>query len=228
VDGSIPTTRLALAFPSSLAALLPSGTAEAAILVMLIDDVFVASIASGRSCALNEANIDCFSGSDSDTAYSFVRVVNTHPFNIHNPISTNSKTKKKKKEKTHLDNHVYIPQALQPHLGRHDLYPLPCVLGVVRRDTALADVLREQLVNQRKPLGDLLARAVVQQDGDFGAGRGDEGDAGAWQSMCQCGQGGGCEKEEELPIWPAPRTPSVLIPCAMDMLRLRFYLQSIV
>jgi hypothetical protein len=132
---------------------------------------------------------------------------------------------KKKKEKTHLDNHVYIPQALQAHLGRHDLYPLPCVLGVVRRDTALADVLREQLVNQRKPLGDLLARAVVQQDGDLGAGRGDEGDAGAWQSMCQCGQGGGCEKEEELPIWPAPRTPSVLIPCAMDMLRLWFYLQ---
>lgn len=66
--GHTPTTRPALAFPSSLAGLTPAGTAAAAILVMLIELVFVAKIASGRSSAANDANIDCFSGRDSETA----------------------------------------------------------------------------------------------------------------------------------------------------------------
>jgi len=64
----IPTTRDALFFPSSLAALALLGMADAAILVMLIELVFVARIASGLSSAANDANMDCLRGRDSETA----------------------------------------------------------------------------------------------------------------------------------------------------------------
>jgi hypothetical protein len=37
--------------------------------VILIELVFVASIASGFNSAANDANMDCFSGRDSETAW---------------------------------------------------------------------------------------------------------------------------------------------------------------
>jgi hypothetical protein len=43
--------------------------AEAAIFVMLMDDVLVARMASGRSSVVKDEKIDCLRGSDSDTAY---------------------------------------------------------------------------------------------------------------------------------------------------------------
>jgi len=64
----IPTTRDALFFPTSLAALALLGMADAAILVILIELVFVARIASGLSSAANDANMDCLRGRDSETA----------------------------------------------------------------------------------------------------------------------------------------------------------------
>lgn len=66
---SIPTTRPAIFLPSSLAALTSFGTAEAAILVILMELVFVARMALGLISAANDANMACFKGRDSDTAY---------------------------------------------------------------------------------------------------------------------------------------------------------------
>ena len=71
-DENIPTTRPALFFPCSLDGLILWGTAEAAILVMLIELVFVARIASGLSSCENAENIDCFSDRFSETAYIFL------------------------------------------------------------------------------------------------------------------------------------------------------------
>lgn len=48
---------------------MPCGTAEAAILVMLMELVFVARIASGLNSCEKAENIDCFSGRFSETAY---------------------------------------------------------------------------------------------------------------------------------------------------------------
>lgn len=64
-----PTTREALFFPSSLVGFRPSGIAAAAILVILIELVFVARIASGLSSAENSWKIFCFKGRFSETAY---------------------------------------------------------------------------------------------------------------------------------------------------------------
>lgn len=65
----IPTTREVLFLPSSLAGVTPSGTAAAAIFVMLIELVLVAKIASGRSSMANSLNMDCLRERFSDTAY---------------------------------------------------------------------------------------------------------------------------------------------------------------
>ena len=64
-----PTTRPALAFPSSLAAVAPWGMAAAAIFVMLIELVLVARMASGLSSAVSSAKIFSFNDRFSDTAY---------------------------------------------------------------------------------------------------------------------------------------------------------------
>jgi len=63
-----PTTRLEIVRPSSLAALTPSGIADAAILVILIELVLVASMASGFNSEVNDSKIFFFIGRDSDTA----------------------------------------------------------------------------------------------------------------------------------------------------------------
>ena len=67
--GNIPTTRDALFFPCSLVGSTPSGTALEAILVMLIELVLVARMASGRRSLAREPKMACFRGSDSETAY---------------------------------------------------------------------------------------------------------------------------------------------------------------
>jgi len=56
-----PITREALALPASDAAVSPDGIAAAAILVMLIEEVLVANMVSGRTSAANDANKDAFS-----------------------------------------------------------------------------------------------------------------------------------------------------------------------
>jgi len=45
---------------------------EAAIFVILIDEVLDARMASGLSSAASELNIDCLRGNDSETAYKIV------------------------------------------------------------------------------------------------------------------------------------------------------------
>jgi hypothetical protein len=54
-------TRAALAFPASDAAVSPDGIAAAAILVMLIEDVLVANMVSGRTSAASDVNKAVFS-----------------------------------------------------------------------------------------------------------------------------------------------------------------------
>ncbi len=56
-----PITRAALAFPASDAAVAPDRIAAAAILVMLIEEVLVANMVSGRTSAASDANKDVFS-----------------------------------------------------------------------------------------------------------------------------------------------------------------------
>lgn len=66
----LPTTLLGLCRPSLLEALWPSGIVEAAILVILMEDVFDASIVVGGSSAARRPKMACFKGRDSDTACS--------------------------------------------------------------------------------------------------------------------------------------------------------------
>jgi hypothetical protein len=63
-----PTTRPALRLPSADAADSPCGTAEAAILVMEIDDVLVAKIVSGPVSAASSLNMRCLTSRFSETA----------------------------------------------------------------------------------------------------------------------------------------------------------------
>jgi hypothetical protein len=67
-DPRVPTTRPTLAFPSALAAGSPSLNTADASLVILIDEVLLARIASGRSVLESDLKMDIFNGSDSDTA----------------------------------------------------------------------------------------------------------------------------------------------------------------
>jgi hypothetical protein len=64
-----PTTLPAAFVPSSLAALMPSGTTPAAIFVMLIELVLVANIAFGCNSCAKLRNMACFNEKFSDTAY---------------------------------------------------------------------------------------------------------------------------------------------------------------
>lgn len=64
----IPTTRDAFALPFSDAADSPGKSVAAAILVILIELVFVARIASGRSSCASEPKICCLRESFSETA----------------------------------------------------------------------------------------------------------------------------------------------------------------
>lgn len=64
----LPTTLEAFAFPFSDAADSPGRSVAAAILVMLIELVFVARIASGRSSCASEPKIFCLRESFSETA----------------------------------------------------------------------------------------------------------------------------------------------------------------
>ena len=63
-----PTTRAVLFFPSSLVTLTPLGIDAAAILVILMELVFVARIASGRSSAAKDPKMDCLRARFSETA----------------------------------------------------------------------------------------------------------------------------------------------------------------
>ena len=63
-----PTTRAVLSLPSGSDADLPSGIVDAAILVMLIEDVLVASMVFGESSAESERKIPCFNARFSETA----------------------------------------------------------------------------------------------------------------------------------------------------------------
>jgi hypothetical protein len=64
----LPTTRPALLFPSADAADSPCGTAEEAILVIEMDDVFVARMVSGLVSAAKSENIRCLSSRFSEAA----------------------------------------------------------------------------------------------------------------------------------------------------------------
>ena len=63
-----PTTLEVLSLLSGSAAVLPSGIVDAAILVILIDDVFVARMVFAESSAEREQKIPCFTARFSDTA----------------------------------------------------------------------------------------------------------------------------------------------------------------
>lgn len=70
-SSDLPTTRPALLFPNADAADSPFGTAEEAILVIEIDDVFVAKMVSGLVSAANSENIRCLSSRFSETALGY-------------------------------------------------------------------------------------------------------------------------------------------------------------
>ena len=63
-----PTTRDVLSLPSGSAAVLPCGIVEAAIFVMLIDEVLVARIVFGESSSERERKMPCLSAKFSETA----------------------------------------------------------------------------------------------------------------------------------------------------------------
>ena len=65
---SVPTTRDALRLPASFAAELPSGMVEAAIFVILIEDVFEARMALGDTSVDSSRKMLCFNGRFSETA----------------------------------------------------------------------------------------------------------------------------------------------------------------
>ncbi len=67
--GDLPTTRAAFALPCSDAAEIICGTVDAAIFVMLMEDVFEARMASGRNSAASSPKIFCFRDNFSETAY---------------------------------------------------------------------------------------------------------------------------------------------------------------
>ncbi len=67
-SSDLPITRPALLFPNADAADSPCGTAEEAILVIEIEDVFVAKMVSGLVSAANSENIRRFTSRFSETA----------------------------------------------------------------------------------------------------------------------------------------------------------------
>jgi len=70
---------------------------------------------------------------------------------------------------THTPPRPYdITEAFETFFWRHDLDSPSGVLCVTWLDAALAHVLGKKLVDEGKPLGDLLAGAVVEQNRCWG------------------------------------------------------------
>ena len=78
VELDLPTTRSANVLPCSELAETPSGTAAAAIFVILIDDVFDAIMQFGFTASERDLNIDCLSCAFSGAAYGGCRGNSIH------------------------------------------------------------------------------------------------------------------------------------------------------
>lgn len=139
-----PTTRAALFFPSSLVELTPLIMDAAAIFVMLIELVFVARIASGRSSVANAWKIVCLRTRFSETAcpkrllYQYSRLVN--------------------RLNAYLDDHIDISEAVDSSYYRDPPFG---ILGFVIRQPSFGNILREELVHQRETLRNLFRRPIV-------------------------------------------------------------------
>lgn len=74
-----PTTLDVLAWPSGSDAVFPSGIVDAAIFVILIDDVFDARMVLGDNSADNERKMPCLSARFSETALVIAFNVSKNP-----------------------------------------------------------------------------------------------------------------------------------------------------
>jgi hypothetical protein len=121
-----PTTRPALRLPSSDAADSPTGTAEAAILVMEIDDVLVAKIVSGLVSATSSLNMRCLTSRFSETALD---------------VTFSELETRKSVLPAHLNDHIDVSQRPHPHSRINDRYAFPCMSRVCFLDLSLRDIL---------------------------------------------------------------------------------------
>jgi hypothetical protein len=122
---NLPITRPALRLPTADAADSPCGTAEAAILVIEMEDVLVAKIVSGFVSAANSTNMRCLISRFSETALS-----------VHS-----TDWKGRVDLPAHLDDHIDVSQPSQPHIMINDRYSFTCMSRVGFLNLSFRDIL---------------------------------------------------------------------------------------
>jgi hypothetical protein len=123
---NLPITRPALRLPTADAADSPCGTAEAAILVIEIEDVLVAKMVSGLVSAANSPNMRCLISRFSETAFECVH---------------STDWKKRVDLPAHLYDHIDVSQPSNPHSLINDGYSFTCVSRVDFLNLSFRDVL---------------------------------------------------------------------------------------
>jgi hypothetical protein len=122
---NLPITRPALRLPTADAVDSPCGTAEAAILVIEMEDVLVAKIVSGLVSAANSPNMLCLISRFSETALS-----------VHS-----TGWKEQVDFPAHLDNHINVSQPSHPHSLINDRYSFTCMSRVGFLNLSFRDIL---------------------------------------------------------------------------------------
>ena len=107
---NLPTTRPALRLPTADAADSPCGIAEAAILVIEMEDVLVAKMVSGLVSAVNSSNMRRLISRFSETALS-----------VHS-----TDWKERVDAPAYLYDHIDVPQPSHPHSMINDRYTFTC------------------------------------------------------------------------------------------------------
>jgi len=122
---NVPTTRPALRLPTADAADSPCGTAEAAILVIEMEDVLVAKIVSGLVSTVNSSNIRRLISRFSETA-----------LGVHS-----TDWKERVDLPAHLDDHIDVSQPSHPHSMINDRYSFTCMSRVGFLNLSFRDIL---------------------------------------------------------------------------------------
>jgi hypothetical protein len=121
---NLPTTRPALRLPTADAADSPCGTAEAAILVIEMEDVLVAKIVSGLVSAVNSSNMRRLISRFSETA-------------LRHSTDWNERVELP----AHLDDHINVSQPSYPHSVINDRYTFTCMSRVGFLNLSFRDIL---------------------------------------------------------------------------------------
>lgn len=207
--------------PSSDEADCPSGMVEAAILVMLMEEVFDARMVSLESSAARLEKMACLSGRDSDTAWGgFVVRASNARLDV----------------QTDLHNHVYVSHTSQSLFWRDDGDPVPRFLSLLalylslcspgtfsgpsaalaRMLTYFRYVLGQKFIHERKAFLYLRRRAVMQKYRDFSSQSRHISNAEACERPF-VSYSSHSRDSHISPIWPAPITPTVRMAFATDM-----------